>query len=111
MKIDGKQYLQMMEEVMDIASYYLLAKRTLLAQEGMSLSSGDMDAFNPYYQFIDKVNKSFLKLENIHKEVLINEFFSPEDKYWWQLYYKQSTFISLKAKAMKSFLKAYHEFN
>lgn len=108
MKSDNKKYLEMMEEMMEIASYYVLAKRTLLIQEGM-LASDDKDAFNPYYQFIDKVNTSFLKLENIYKEIIINEFFSPEDKFWWRLYYKESTFINYKYKAMKEFLEVYHE--
>ena len=107
MKSDGKKYLKMTEEIMEIASYYLLAKRTLLIQEG-SLSSGEEDPFNPYYQFIDRVNKSFLKLENIYKEILINEFFSPEDRNWWQLYYTPASFINYKYKAMKEFLGEYH---
>lgn len=108
MKTDGKVYLKMIEELIDIASNYTLAKRMLLIQSD-SLGSGDVDIFNPYYQFIDRVNKSFLKLDNLYKEIITNEFFSPEDSLWWQMYYTQKNFVDYKGKAMKAFLGYYHE--
>lgn len=110
MRISGKDYLNMIEEMTDIASYYALAKKTLLIQSE-TLSSGSTDVFNPYYVFIDRVNHAFLILENIYKEILNNEFFVPCDKYWWQLYYKEREYLNLKIKAMKAFLKGYHEEN
>ena len=108
MRSSGKEYLKMIEELTDIASYYLLAKKTLLIQKG-GLSSGSNDSFNPYYLFIARVNRAFLQLDNLYKEILNNEFFVPCDRYWWQLYYPEKSFINLKIKAMRSFLRGYHE--
>lgn len=109
MKIEGsKYYKEMVKAITEIASSYFVSRRMLLIKDN-SLSSGEVDYYNPYYLYIDRVNQTFIKLSNLDKEVLYNEFFYPNDENWWINYYDKKHYISIKMKAMKNFLRAYNE--
>lgn len=109
MKIENSKYYKQMEEaISEIASSYFVSRRMILIKEN-SLSSGEVDYYNPYYLYIDRVNQTFMKLCNLDKEVLYNEFFYPNDKNWWIPFYDKKHFISMKVKAMKNFLRVYNE--
>ena len=109
MKIENsKYYKDMIEAISEIASSYFISRRMILSKTN-SLSSGEIDYFNPYYLYIDKVNQTFIKLNNLEKEVLYNEFFYPNEANWWIPYYERRHFVALKVKAMKNFLRIYNE--
>lgn len=109
MKIENSKYFkEMVKTIIEISSSYFISRRmVLIRKEGVA--SGEFDHYDPYYLYIDKVNQTFLKLENVDKEILYNEFFYPSIEEWWIPYYDKKTFILIKSKAMKNFLRIYNE--
>ena len=109
MKIENsKYYKEMTKAITEIASSYFISRRMILTKND-TVASKEMDLFNPYYLYIDRVNQTFIKLNNLEKEVLYNEFFYPNEPNWWIPYYEKRHFISIKVRAMKNFLRVYHE--
>lgn len=109
MKIENsKYYKEMVTTIIEISSSYFISKKMILIK-GDSIASGEFDHFNPYYLYIDRVNQTFLKLDNLDKEILYNEFFYPCTNDWWIPYYDKKTFVVMKTKAMKNFLREYNE--
>ena len=109
MKIENsKFYKDMIKTMAEISESYVISKKMILVK-GESIASGEFDHYNPYYLFIDRVNQTFLKLNNLDKEILYNEFFYPSTDEWWIPYYDKKSFIVMKSKAMKNFLRKYNE--
>ena len=109
MKLENSKYFKdMVRAITEIASSYFFSKQMVISK-GDNVSSGEFDHFNPYYLYIDRVNQTFLRLDNLDKEILYNEFFYPNVDDWWIPYYERKQFIVLKSRAMKIFLREYNE--
>jgi hypothetical protein len=72
MKLENSKYFKdMVRAITEIASSYFFSKQMVISK-GDNVSSGEFDHFNPYYLYIDRVNQTFLRLDNLDKEILYN---------------------------------------
>lgn len=52
---------------------------------------------------IVRINFALSSLNKKEREIIWNEFFFTEDKFWWMRKYNRSTFYRLRAKAIANF--------
>lgn len=101
-------FIELSEEVTAIVRKYNIAKEVVDNSKN-KLASKEKDYLNHYYLFIDDVNQAFLNLDNLDKEIINNDFFTPCQYDWWKKYYSKSTYYRLKSQAMSEFLRLFYD--
>lgn len=103
-----KSYLELTEEIQAIVRKYYVAKE-VIENNINKIASKERDYMSHYYLFVDDVNQAFLNLDNLDKEIINNDFFTPCKYEWWKKYYSRSTYYRLKSKAMSEFLRCFYD--
>lgn len=85
-----------------ISYLYDLAKRQKLQTPWQVR---DYDDYDSLLYLFEKILDS---MDCEEKRIIVNDFASNMQKYWWTGYYSRSTYYRLKAKAMKTFIDCIH---
>ncbi len=93
-------------QMKEIAKLYFIALRNINFQ---SFSSGEVDAYSPFYKYYLDVEETFRQLPDEEKALINNEYFYNDYLDWWRPIYKPSAFLKLKKKAIRTFVEVFYE--
>lgn len=99
---------QMMSSIAE--SYFASLNAVLKGEKGIAsvLSDSESNArFEKHRMIIKVVEDIFTKLDPISREIINNDFFHNENKFWWIKIYPTSTYYRLKNTALRDFLELY----
>ena len=100
-----KELVNMTEEV--ACRFFAAKKMQLLAKEEMIMEK-DED-YSPYITYLKKIEQAYQSLSERERNLINNEFFFQNYRYWWVGFYSKATFYRFKKQAMLNFLEAvYH---
>lgn len=84
----------------EIADYFFYAKR--------KISEINYEDSKSYFDFLNRVERAYSKLNDIEKNLINNEFFFQEYSQWWVPLYSKATFYHYKKETMQRFLEAFY---
>ena len=97
------------EMVQDIALKFFHAKKMVYLQNHDCLAENDFIDEYSYQDYLLKVENAYLRLSNMERNLINNEFFYQSYHLWWKLIYSKATFYRHKKIAMTRFLEAFYE--
>ncbi len=107
-----KYDLKTMSKIMDsIADSYLHSLATVVKgfkKENSELSDSNVNnELASHHEIVDGVEKVFERMDPVSKEIINNDFFRNDRKFWWIKIYPVSTYYRLKNTALREFLEMY----
>lgn len=66
-------------------------------------TASSTESLNSDEREICRINFSLASLEKREAEIIWNEFFFPEEKFYWMKKYNRSTYYRIRAKAIMNF--------
>ena len=75
----------------------------------ISFSSGHIDYYNPFYLFYRDVEIALSLLNEEEKMIIQNEYFTRSNPKWWESFYSKKKYEIKKEKAVKKFVRLFHE--
>ncbi len=94
------------EEIKHIANIYFISLKHISSNK---LSSGEDDAYSPFYKYYEDVERAFLRLNREYQRIITNEYFYDAYKGWWSEYYKESKYKKIKKQAISQFVEIFYE--
>lgn len=74
----------------------------------ITLSSKYRDNQNDAVKYVNKVKKTLDKIDKLHKDIVLKEFFGQaKERYWWIPYYSKSSYYRLRNEAIHNFLEEF----
>ena len=99
--LDSKTPSEYIKEISDLYFVY----RRIIDEKKYK----DDKEFYIYSSFIQKVNRAYEKLDGVERQIINNDFFYEDYRYWWRKIYTESTYYRLKSRTMKKFIIYYEE--
>lgn len=103
-----KNFKDLSDMTVVVAERFFLARRVHAFKNEEHIAEFDIDDFENYDQYIDKVSSAFCKLSDSERNLINNEFFFQSYHNWWESIYSKATFYRYKKKAMMKFLEAFY---
>ena len=107
-QLSKKTFKDLNDMVIAIADRFFIARKMKAIKEGDYLAEFDIDGYECYTQYLDKVSSAFDSLSETERNLINNEFFYQGYHKWWESIYSKATFYRYKKAAMKKFLGAFY---
>lgn len=108
MSLAKKSFKELVEMTEEVAFRFFAAKKMQIYTKSEMVAEKD-DDYLPHLAYLEKVEEAYRSLTEKEKNLINNEFFFQNYRYWWIGLYSKTTFYRFKKQAMLNFLEAiYH---
>lgn len=108
MSLTQKSFKELSEMTEVIAQRFFAAKKMHIAKKEDLISECDFDSSLPYDAYLLKVEEAYQSLNEREQNLINNEFFFQNYRYWWVSLYSKASFYRFKKRAMLRFLEAFY---
>lgn len=108
MSLTQKSFKELSEMLEVIAHRFFAAKKMHLIAQQDTINENDFDVSLPYDAYLLKVEEAYQSLDEREKNLINNEFFFQNYRYWWTSLYSKTSFYRFKRRAMLRFLEVFY---